>query len=118
MIVVNGDSIAFEDTFVRAVQVALGNRSAQGLSFLGDVPGQGEVEDTSAEADVADEPDDAEEQERAPVELSDDAAELAEQAQDAFEEALDKQREGDWAGYGEAIERLGEILQRLAQASE
>ncbi|MYJ58708.1 MAG: UPF0182 family protein, partial [Chloroflexi bacterium] len=40
VIVVNGDTIAFEDTFVNAVDVALGRRAAQGLSFLGDVPGQ------------------------------------------------------------------------------
>lgn len=113
VIVVNGDTIAFEDTFVRAVQVALGNQSAQGLSFLGDVPGQSTATPASEEAQQQESQED-----QAPVELSGDAAELAEQAQEAFEEALERQRAGDWAGYGVAIERLGEILDRLAATSE
>lgn len=116
VIVVNGDRIAFEDTFVNAVDVALGNRAAQGLSFLGDVPGEAAAEDAAAEPDQQ-QAEQQEQQDAPPIELSDDAAELTAQAQEAFEEALEKQREGDWAGYGEAIERLGLILERLA-ASE
>ncbi len=112
VIVVNGDTIAFEDTFFNAVEVALGNRAAQGLSFLGDVPGQSVAEEPVSEPEV----DEEQQQEAEPIELSDDAAELAEQAQEAFEDALQKQRDGDWAGYGEAIERLGQILERLAAA--
>ncbi len=108
VIVVNGDRIAFEDTFVRAVQVALGNQGAQGLSFLGDLPGEGATEQP-AETDT--EP-------RQPVTLSDDASELAAQAQDAFAEALERQRDGDWAGYGDAIDRLGQILERLAESQQ
>ncbi len=115
VIVVNGDLIAFEDTFANAVQVALGNRAAQGLSFLGDVPGDAPV-DPAAEPPAAEQQ--AEQPQRAPIELSDDAAELAAQAQEAFDEALERQRAGDWAGYGEAIERLGQILERLAEAQE
>ena len=116
VIVVNGDTIAFEDTFVNAVDVALGKRAAQGLSFLGDVPGQEPPPEPVAEA----EPEQVEQEAEPapPVELSDDAAELAEQAQAAFEEALEKQRQGDWAGYGAAIERLGQILERLAVSAE
>jgi len=116
VIVVNGDTIAFEDTFVNAVDVALGRRAAQGLSFLGDVPGQ----ETPVEPAAATEPEQQEQEAEpaAPIELSDDAAELADQAQVAFEEALQKQREGDWAGYGAAIERLGQILERLSAAAE
>ena len=116
VIVVNGDRIAFEDTFVNAVNVALGNRAAQGLSFLGDVPGEAAAEDAAAEPDQQ-QAEQEKQQDAPPIELSDDAAELTAQAQEAFEEALEKQREGDWAGYGEAIERLGLILERLA-ASE
>ena len=112
VIVVNGDTIAFEDTFVRAVDVALGNRSARGLTF------DGTAADAPSEPVSEPEPEQAESAPPAPVELSDDGAELAAQAQEAFEEALEKQREGDWAGYGEAIDRLGQILERLAQTSE
>ena len=114
VIVVNGDRIAFEDTFVGAVEVALGQRAAQGLSFVGDTPVQ-------TPAPVAEpEPEPAQEEEREPIVLSDDASELAQQAQDTFEEALEHQRAGDWAAYGDAIERLGRILERLSasEASE
>ena len=34
-------------------------------------------------------------------------------ASDAYDAALEAQRNGDWAKYGEEIKRLGEILQRL-----
>ncbi len=34
-------------------------------------------------------------------------------ANEWFKEALDKLRQGDWAGYGEAIEKLGEVLNEL-----
>ena len=40
-------------------------------------------------------------------------AELAAQAQRHYERALQAQREGDWAQYGEEIKRLGEVLQRM-----
>ena len=118
VIVVNGDTIAFEDTFMRAVDVALGNRAAQGLSFLGDTPVAIQQDEPAAEPEPAEQQAQQEAEPAPPVELSGDAAELAEQAQEAFADALQKQREGDWAGYGAAIERLGEILERLASASE
>ncbi len=38
---------------------------------------------------------------------------LAEAAAQAFDRALERQRAGDWAGYGEEMKRLGEALQRL-----
>ena len=115
---VNGDTIAFEDTFATAVEVALGKRSATGLTLTGaqleepaDAAQQVERESAADQQEQAEEP-------RAPVVLSDDAAELAQEAQDAFEEALELQRAGDWAGYGEAIERLGQILERLNETTE
>jgi hypothetical protein len=38
---------------------------------------------------------------------------LAAEAQAAYQRALEAQRAGDWAKYGEEIKRLGEILQRM-----
>jgi uncharacterized membrane protein (UPF0182 family) len=38
---------------------------------------------------------------------------LAQQAQQTYQRALQAQREGNWAAYGEEIKRLGEVLQRL-----
>jgi hypothetical protein len=33
----------------------------------------------------------------------------------AYEKALQMQRQGDWAGYGEQIEELGKILKDMAR---
>ena len=41
------------------------------------------------------------------------AGSLAEQARDHYSRALQAQREGNWARYGEEIERLGEVLERM-----
>ena len=37
---------------------------------------------------------------------------LFKQAQELYDEAIRSQKEGDWASYGEALKRLGEILRR------
>ncbi len=42
-------------------------------------------------------------------------AELSRQALSVYERALQLQREGNWAGYGEQIKKLEEILRRLAK---
>jgi uncharacterized membrane protein (UPF0182 family) len=38
---------------------------------------------------------------------------LAQQAQQIYQRAIQAQREGNWSQYGEEIKRLGEVLQRL-----
>ena len=38
-------------------------------------------------------------------------------ARDTFRRAIEAQRSGDWARYGEEIERLGEILERMGGAT-
>jgi len=38
---------------------------------------------------------------------------LAEQAREHYQRALQAQRDGDWAQYGEEIKRLGEILEKM-----
>ena len=40
---------------------------------------------------------------------------LTQEAQESYTLALEAQRNGDWTRYGEEIERLGEVLQRLQQ---
>jgi uncharacterized membrane protein (UPF0182 family) len=40
---------------------------------------------------------------------------LAREAMDTFEKATEMQRRGDWAGYGEQLRKLKEILQRMAR---
>jgi uncharacterized membrane protein (UPF0182 family) len=40
---------------------------------------------------------------------------LAAEARDVYQRAIEAQRAGDWAKYGEEIKRLGELLERLKQ---
>jgi uncharacterized membrane protein (UPF0182 family) len=40
---------------------------------------------------------------------------LSQDAREAYQRALDAQRAGDWAKYGEEIKRLGDILDRMKQ---
>jgi uncharacterized membrane protein (UPF0182 family) len=47
------------------------------------------------------------------AELSADAASLAAQARDHYQRAMQAQREGNWALYGEEIKKLGEVLERM-----
>jgi uncharacterized membrane protein (UPF0182 family) len=53
--------------------------------------------------------------EPAPQGASEEASSLAAQAQQAYQRALQAQREGNWAQYGEEIRQLGELLQRMNQ---
>ena len=40
---------------------------------------------------------------------------LAKEAMGIYERALNLQRQGDWAGYGEELRKLGQVLKRMAQ---
>ncbi len=42
-------------------------------------------------------------------------ADLARQAKEAYDRALERLRQGDWAGYGEALKNLEAILNRLVE---
>ena len=46
------------------------------------------------------------------------AADLARQAAELYQRAIAAQRAGDWAGYGEHVSRLGEVLRQLQGALE
>ncbi len=39
--------------------------------------------------------------------------ELARRAKSLYDEAVEKQRSGDWTGYGRAMEELGEVLRQM-----
>ncbi|MBO0861621.1 MAG: UPF0182 family protein, partial [Chloracidobacterium sp.] len=43
------------------------------------------------------------------------AAKLAEQAKQLYDRAIQAQRDGDWARYGEEIKRLGEVIDQMSK---
>jgi uncharacterized membrane protein (UPF0182 family) len=45
-------------------------------------------------------------------------ATLADQARDHYQRALEAQRSGDWALYGEEIKKLGEVLEQMAKGRQ
>ncbi|KAF0219172.1 MAG: hypothetical protein FD174_2258 [Geobacteraceae bacterium] len=51
----------------------------------------------------------------APADMKGSPSELAKEAMKIFERAKNLQRQGDWAGYGEELRKLQQVLQRMAQ---
>ena len=72
--------------------------------FLGTVPESIETGTSSSKAAAA--------PEKSPV-PGGGAIDLVQQAGDAYERAVQAQRQGDWAKYGEELKRLGSILESL-----
>lgn len=52
----------------------------------------------------------------APQETADTIQDLARQARQYYDQANERLREGDWAGYGQSINRLNEIIKRMEAA--
>lgn len=44
--------------------------------------------------------------------------ELSQRALEAFQQAQERIRQGDWAGYGEQLERLEQMLEELRQNTQ
>ncbi len=53
----------------------------------------------------------------APIVIPGELSEFARRAREVYEEAQERLREGDWAGYGELIDELGEILSQLEDSA-
>jgi hypothetical protein len=47
-----------------------------------------------------------------------DTQALIREANQHYQRALESQRRGDWAGYGDEIKKLGEVLNRLASTPQ
>ena len=55
---------------------------------------------------------------KAPSAPAVDAQALIREANQHYQRALQLQRQGDWAGYGEEVKKLGELLNRLASTPQ
>ncbi len=78
----------------------------------------GEIDELPPDIPVADLPDDFELDDPVPdveIDLEAELVNLILQAREVYEEALQLQQEGDWAGYGEKIRELERILADLAR---
>jgi len=51
-------------------------------------------------------------------ERSDKLAELAKQAQEHYDKAQEYLKEGDWAGWGEELGKMSEVLRQLVELAE
>jgi uncharacterized membrane protein (UPF0182 family) len=54
---------------------------------------------------------------KAPAAAAVDIQSLIREANQHYQHALELERQGDWAGYGTEVKKLGEVLNRLAAAS-
>ena len=109
VIVVNGDRVALEETFAEASSVALGLTSATGLSFAGAVTPEESPTQTPPAAPAPGPAPPVTRGDRTPLEL-------AQAAQEAFEVAGQRLAAQDFAGYGEALQRLQGLLAELESA--
>ncbi|OGO50666.1 MAG: hypothetical protein A2148_03285 [Chloroflexi bacterium RBG_16_68_14] len=112
VVVVNGNNIAMEPTLERALQVMLGLVEATTPIVEGPVgpsPTPGATPGASPQPTPTPQPTTA---------LPGDIEALIQEANDTFERAQRLLQQGDFAGYGEEIQRLEEILRRLAALTE
>ena len=116
VVVVNGDRIAMEPTLGRAIDVIFGRAAPSGLDSSGAGNPTTGITPTatplaSATGGAAPVPTPA----VTPAPPSGNATELVKQAQDAYDRAQELLRAGDFAGYGQEIARLKDLLNRLQQ---
>jgi uncharacterized membrane protein (UPF0182 family) len=97
VIIVAGDNIVMTPTLSESLEAVFG---------AGEVP---VIPEIPAETEEPEEPEEPTE----PV--PGDIAGLIAQAQQHYDKALEYQREGNWAGYGEEIEALQKVLEQLAE---
>lgn len=88
-----GETLVMEPTLDQAL-----------LKLFGEVPATTEPVETSG--DTIEQP-----------AAASSAKELAEQARDYYNQATEQLKEGNWAGYGESIEKLNEVISELEAAT-
>ncbi|MEX2247972.1 MAG: UPF0182 family protein [Dehalococcoidia bacterium] len=120
VVVVNGDSIAMEPTLSRALDVIFGRAQPSGLDSSGAAaatPSATPLAGVTGTAATPPVPAVGPETPAAapPPPGGADVATLVAQAQESYDRAQALLRNGDFAGYGQEITRLKEILDRLQQ---
>ncbi|MEE8385188.1 MAG: UPF0182 family protein, partial [Dehalococcoidia bacterium] len=111
VVVRNGEDIAMEETLEKALNVVLGR--TQGSTRRDDGPAP-----TPAATPAAGETPAPTAIPQPTTALPDDVEALIQEANDTFEHAQELLQQGDFAGYGEEIDHLEDILRRLMELSE
>jgi uncharacterized membrane protein (UPF0182 family) len=115
VIVASGDgAVVMERTLSRALSALL-QAPAPDLAVLEPSVREGEAS-VFAEGEEAAPPSPGEE--ATPPAAAPDVRALALQADRYFNEALDRQRQGDWAGYGESLAKLRQTIQQLTEKTK
>jgi len=118
VVVVNGDTVAMEPTLARAIDVLFGRAAPSGLDSSGATPPQPTRTPGAETPTIIAAPTSAPGVTPAgsPLPGGTDAASLVDQAQQSYDRAQALLRNGDFAGYGQEIARLKQILDQLRQS--
>lgn len=114
-----GDEIAMHPTLEQVLRaVVRGDTAAVDVAPPDALASQFRLQPESSTLDIV--PPEAEDggvpsTEEGPPSESAEWQDLARQALDLYESALERLQDGDWAGYGDALEQLEAVLERLAR---
>ena len=100
VIVAYSDHVVMEATLDAALTKIFGGTVTTTPAQPASAPGQASARRRSAGAK--------------PAAAAPDTQALIHEANQHYERALQLQRQGDWAGYGDEIKKLGEVLNKLA----
>ena len=118
VIVAYQNQIVMDTTLEGGLDRIFGAGATAGMRLPTDVPGPGQAIGENAPppaaAGAAPPPVPA----GTPPALSEQMRTLTAEARDHYQRALDAQRQGNWALYGDEIKRLGEVLERMESARE
>jgi uncharacterized protein len=116
VIVAYQNQIVMEPTLEAGLDRLFGAGAAQGLRQPGEPAGPTEAA-TPAAAETAQRG--APSGKAAPSKpAAEDVRTLAAEARDHYQRAIEAQRQGNWALYGDEIRKLGEVLQRMEDARQ
>jgi uncharacterized protein len=117
VIVAYQNQIVMEPTLETGLERLFGSGAAAGLRLPGDVSAA--VEGAAPVAPEAAAEPGAPSGEAAPAPaVSEDIRTMAAEARDHYQRAIDAQRQGNWALYGDEITKLGEVLRRMEDARQ
>jgi uncharacterized membrane protein (UPF0182 family) len=116
VIVAYQNQIVMETTLEAGLERLFGAGAAQGLRLPGEAPGPAEAAPAAAETAAQPSAPSAPPAPSGPV--AEHIRALAAEARGHYQRAIDAQRQGNWALYGDEIRKLGEVLQRMEDARQ